>query len=103
MTPVRNEVFTGLEHRSCYLVGGGGGEPLVGGGRGFQKAFRSRGILPPLWDMANFAGWWFFIGWWKSEEWFRPFEPYTNLKKNSVNNEHQSQNYHELSVQRVWC
>ena len=55
--------------------------------------------------MPNFAGWGFFIELWESEEeWSRPFGPYTELKKkHSLNDENLSQNYHELSVQRVWC
>ena len=52
--------------------------------------------------MPNFVDWGFFIGWLGSEfEWFKPFELYEKLKKHSVNDHHQSQNYHELSVQGV--
>ena len=47
MTPVRNEVFTGLEHRSCYLVGGGGGVNLWGGGAGFSKKHSGVGEFYP--------------------------------------------------------
>ena len=81
------------------------GEWTFGGrSRVFQIALRCRGIPPLLREMPNFAGWGFFVGWWEAEvEWFRSFEPYIKLKKHSVINEHQSRNYHELSVQTVWC